>query len=124
MWSAWDNPRLGHLRLPVRNEAVGDDGLVLGVTEGRPFRVAYQVRCDTGWRVRAARVGVPDPEPLGVDPLSDGEGNWTTPDGRAVPELEGCVDMDISTTIQKYKTISPAVSRSAKGERHAAARVG
>jgi uncharacterized protein len=98
MWSAWDNLGLGHLRLAVRNEAVGDDGLVLGVTEGRPFRVAYEVRCDTGWRVRAARVGVPGPEPLGVDLLSDGEGNWTTPDGRAVPELEGCVAMDIYVT--------------------------
>jgi uncharacterized protein len=40
MWSAWDNPGLGHLRLVVRNEAVVADGLVLGVTEGRPFRVA------------------------------------------------------------------------------------
>ena len=30
----------------------------------------------------------------------------------------------ISTTIQNYKTLSPAVSRSAKGERHADTRVG
>jgi len=30
----------------------------------------------------------------------------------------------IATTIQNYKTLSPAVSHSAKGERHADARVG
>ena len=39
-----------------------------------------------------------------------------------VQELLG--HASISTTIQNYKTLSPAVSRFAKGERHAAARVG
>ena len=33
-----------------------------------------------------------------VDLLSDGQGNWTIPDGRAVPELRGCIDVDISVT--------------------------
>ncbi len=30
--------------------------------------------------------------------LSDGEGNWTTLAGRALPELRGCIDVDISVT--------------------------
>lgn len=98
MWSAWDDSGLGHLLLAVRDDAAVADGMVLGVTEGRPFRVAYGVRCDADWRVRAVRVGVPGPEPPRVDLLSDGEGNWTTPDGRVVPELKGCLDVDISVT--------------------------
>jgi hypothetical protein len=73
------------------------DGIVIGVTKGRPFRVAYEVHCDIGWRVRTARVGVPGKPPK-VDVLSDSEGNWTAPDGRAMPELEGCMDVDISVT--------------------------
>ena len=97
MWSAWDDPGLGHLRLAVHNGTIVADGLVIGVTEGRPFRVAYEVRCDADWRVRALRVGVPG-EPPGVDVLSNGEGNWKTPDGLAVPHLEGCTDVDISVT--------------------------
>ena len=97
VWSACDDPGLEHLRLAVSNDAVVADGMVLGVAQGRPFRVAYEVRCDPLWRVRAVRVGVPGTEPR-VDLLSDGEGTWTSSDGRAVPELEGCEYVDISVT--------------------------
>ena len=98
MWSAWDAPGLEHLQLARYNDSVVADGIVLGLTEGRPFRVAYEVSCDAGWRVRRARVGIPGPEVPGVDVLSDGEGNWTTSDGRALPQLRGCIDVDISVT--------------------------
>ena len=98
MWSAWDAPGLEHLSLAMYNDSVVADGIVLGLTEGRPFRVAYEVRCDAAWRVRRARVGIPGSEVPGVDVLSDGEGNWTTSDGRALPELRGCIDVDISVT--------------------------
>lgn len=98
MWSAWDAPGLEHLRLAMHNDGVVADGIVLGLTEGRPFRVAYEVRCDVGWRVRTVGVGVPGSEQPGVNVRSDGEGNWTTLDGRALPELRGCIDVDISVT--------------------------
>jgi hypothetical protein len=98
MWSARDDPGLEHLRLAVHNEVIVADGMVVGVMEGCPFRVAYEVRCDAGWRVRALRVATPYPELPRIDLRADGEGNWTTLDGRAVPELQGCVDADISVT--------------------------
>ena len=97
MWWAWDGPGLEHLCLMVGEDGVVADGMVIGVTEGHPFRVAYEVRCDVGWQVRAMRIGVPG-EPPRVHVLSNGEGNWTTPDGRFVPHLEGCTDVDISVT--------------------------
>jgi uncharacterized protein len=97
IWSAWEEPGLGHLRLAVRNSGIVADGVVLGMEEGRPFRLSYEVRCDPYWRVRAARVGVPG-EPAKVELLSDGEGNWAGPDGRAVAYLEGCEYVDISET--------------------------
>src|SRR4051812_44720331 len=97
MWRAYDNHRLEHLRLAVRGSGVVADGLVLGVTEGRPFRLAYEVRCDAYWRVRYARVGVPDESPK-AELLSDGEGNWQTADGRAMKYLAGCEYVDVSET--------------------------
>ena len=97
MWTAWGDPGLGHLRLAVRDSGIVADGLVLGLAEGHPFRVAYEVHCDASWRVRAARVGIPG-EPPKVEVLSDGEGNWATYDGRAVAYLEGCEYVDISET--------------------------
>ena len=98
MWSAWDGPGLEHLRLWMHDESIVADGMVISVTEGRPFRITYKVRCDVGWRVRAVRVWVSGAEQPQVDLLSDGEGNWTTPDGRAVSQLDGCVDVDLSVT--------------------------
>jgi hypothetical protein len=56
MWSAWDGPGLGHLRLAVRESGVVADGLVLGEAEGRVFRLTYDIRCDAYWRVRASQV--------------------------------------------------------------------
>jgi hypothetical protein len=56
MWTAWDKPGLGHLRPAARDIGVYADGL--GVAEGCPFRITYEVRCEADWRVRAARVGV------------------------------------------------------------------
>jgi uncharacterized protein len=97
LWSAWQGPGLGHLRLAVRESGVVADGLVLGVDDAHPFRLSYEVRYDPYWRVRAARVGVPG-EPPRVELLSDGEGNWTGPDGRSVSYLKGCEYVDISET--------------------------
>ena len=97
MWWAWDGPGLGHLRLAVRDSGVVADGMVLGVSDELPFRLAYEVRCDAYWRVRAARVGVPG-EPPEVELFSDGEGNWRGSDGRALSYLDGCRYIDISET--------------------------
>jgi hypothetical protein len=97
MWSAWQGPGLGHLRLAVRESGAVADGLVLGVHDGRPFRLSYQVRCDPYWRVRAARVGVLG-EPPRVELFSDGEGNWSGSDGEVVSYLKGCEYVDISET--------------------------
>jgi hypothetical protein len=97
MWWAWDRPGLGHLRLAVRASKVVADGVVLGAAEGRPFRLAYEVRCDTYWRVRAVRVVIAGESPK-TELLSDGEGNWATSEERSVPYLEGCRYVDISET--------------------------
>lgn len=98
MWSAWEGPMLEHLRLIEGDDAITADGVIVGVWEGRILRLRYEVRCDPGWRTRSVRVGTLDSETPEVDLLSDGEGTWTTPGGDAVPELRGCVDVDISAT--------------------------
>jgi hypothetical protein len=92
MWSAWHGPGLGHLRLAARESGVVADGLVLGVSDGHPFRLSYEVRCDPYWRVRAARVGVPG-EPR-VELLSDGGGTYrfVSLDGGFTADLP--VDLD------------------------------
>jgi uncharacterized protein len=98
MWSPWDGPGTEHLRLHVYSSGIAADSVVIGVAKGRPFRARYEVRCDPGWRVRSVRVAEVDSKAPTIDLLADGEGSWTTRDGATVPELGGCVDVDLSMT--------------------------
>jgi len=99
MWSAWEEPMLEHLLLTTSGGEIFADGMIVGLREGNPLRVRYKVRCDAAWRVRSVRVAALDSSKTpGVDLLSDGEGSWKTRGGEAAPELDGCVDVDISAT--------------------------
>jgi uncharacterized protein len=73
------------------------DGLVLAQVDGRPLRLNYLLRCDSSWRVRAAKVEVLPRGPR-LHILSDGDGNWRDELGRELPALEGAIDVDISVT--------------------------
>jgi hypothetical protein len=99
MWVPWEGPGLEHLRLVTSdNGGVVASGLVIGLEAGRPFRIGYEIRCDGLWRVREVRVGAPDLKQPVLDLLSDGEGHWKRRGGEAMPELDGCIDVDISAT--------------------------
>ena len=72
--------------------------MVIGLETGRPFRIGYEIRCDGHWRVREVRVAAPDSERPALELLTDGEGCWKGGDGEPLPELDGCIDVDISAT--------------------------
>jgi uncharacterized protein len=98
IWVAWEGPRLEHLRLVPHEEGVVANGLVIGLEGGRPFRISYEIRCDRRWRVREVRAVAPDSERPVLELLADGEGRWKRRGGESVPELNGCIDVDISAT--------------------------
>ena len=98
IWVAWEGPGLEHLRLVPHEEGVVANGLVIGLEGGRPFRTSYEIRCDRRWRVREVRAVAPDSEWPVLDLLADGEGRWKRRGGEPVPELNGCIDVDISAT--------------------------
>jgi hypothetical protein len=96
-WAQWDGPGLEHLRLRLRESGIEADGVVVGEEGGIAFKARYVIRCDPRWRTRELVV-----DPLdGSDPLhlnSDGEGDWRDASGRILPELQGCIDVDLSVT--------------------------
>jgi uncharacterized protein len=96
-WSRWDGPGLEHLRLRVREGGIEADGVVVGEEGGTCFRARYVIRCNQHWRTRELIL-----DPLdGSDPLhlsSDGEGDWRDASESALPELRGCIDVDLSVT--------------------------
>ena len=98
MWAPWEAPGLEHLRLVTSDDGVLANGLVIGLEAGRPFRIGYEVRCDGRWRVREVRAAAPDLERPVLELLADGEGHWKRGGGESMPELDGCIDVDISAT--------------------------
>jgi uncharacterized protein len=98
MWTPWERPGLEHLRLVASDDGAVANGLVIGLEAGRPFRIGYEIRCDGRWRVREVRVATPDSAQPVIELLADGEGCWKTGGGEPIPELDGCIDVDISAT--------------------------
>lgn len=96
----WDKAREGvgleHLLL----RAGAADSVVLAFDEeGRPFRLAYALEWDAAWRLREARLAVTTgagTRTLGL--RTDGQGRWRDGDARALPHLDGCLDIDIWPT--------------------------
>jgi hypothetical protein len=71
-------------------------GKVEATLEGVAINASYLVEADAAWRTRRVRV---DLEGAGLlEIFSGGEGDWSRADGKAIPELDGCLDPDISMT--------------------------
>jgi len=74
-------------------EARGD---VAATLEGKPLNASYRVETDAAWRTRRVRIALKGGGTLDI--LSDGAGHWRHADGTKLPELDGCIDPDISMT--------------------------
>ena len=71
-------------------------GKVAATLEGAAINASYLVEADAAWRTRRVRVGLEGAGLLEI--VSFGEGDWSHADGKAIPELDGCLDPDISMT--------------------------
>jgi uncharacterized protein len=71
-------------------------GTVAAVLEDKPLKASYLVETDSAWRTRRVRVELIGGGVLEI--LADGAGRWRRADGTALPDLDGCLDPDISMT--------------------------
>ncbi|PTL77011.1 putative glycolipid-binding domain-containing protein [Vitiosangium sp. GDMCC 1.1324] len=97
-WVPWSSPGHEHLILREVPRGLTAHSSVEGVTdEGRPFSLRYFLRTDNACRVREVELAL-----LGSDSRlalrSDGAGLWSDDKGRSLPELDGCIDVDISAS--------------------------
>jgi hypothetical protein len=73
-------------------------GHTAAVEAGAPFAVRCAIELDARWRTRAARVsGQSSHGPREVVLEADGDGGWRV-DGRAEPQLDGCLDVDLESS--------------------------
>ncbi|GAB4459651.1 MAG: putative glycolipid-binding domain-containing protein [Anaerolineae bacterium] len=98
IWEALTEPGLEHLRIQ-ENDLIAADGLIVGVAEGQPVRLHYEVRCDAHYRFIMVRVSLYTPTYHSLLLSLDADGFWRT-DKSDMPlaKLQGCLDLDISAT--------------------------
>jgi hypothetical protein len=98
VWRRLD--RLGHDS--ARLQRLGDgwrlDGAAVFMDPAGPCRLDYVVDCDETFRTSVARVaGWVGTEPVAIEIHADADRHWTM-NGRSVPEVAGCEDVDLSIT--------------------------
>jgi hypothetical protein len=97
-WSAWGGAEAGleHLDLVPDRQGMRASGVVIGATERGRFGLSYRLLIDPAWRLREAILATTAGRELTL--RADGSGSWTDADGCALPEIEGCVDIDVEAT--------------------------
>jgi hypothetical protein len=98
IWANQADIGLEHFCLRHGDDEITADGVVIGVEEDAALRIRYQISCDLSWKVRKVVVQSLDEDAQTIRFVSDGLGNWTNESGDLVPELKGCIDVDITAT--------------------------
>jgi hypothetical protein len=98
IWSNLTATGLEQLQLLYRSDEIIADGIVLGVEQDEPFRIRYEIYCDTSWCVRKVTITSLTEDEQTIRLLADGSGNWTNEAGEELPAFKGCIDVDISVT--------------------------
>ena len=96
-WAPADGDGLEHLRLHRNGAWIQADGVAIGGDRTLRWALTYTILLDAEWRVRSVAVA----DHAGDRRLrlqADGGGAWTTGDGTPLPELEGCIDVDLVAT--------------------------
>jgi hypothetical protein len=99
VWKSVKYPGMEYLTLrEAKNyrDSVQVESVVIGVPSTGAFRLDYQIQCDSQYVVRDARVSMAGGATLHL--TSDGDGNWFDANQQPIPDLNGCVDIDISAT--------------------------
>lgn len=96
-WSAWNGCETGLEHVDVRPSDGGHtiSGVVIGEEDGSRFGLHYRLKVDSLWHTKAVHLQTTSGQMLDLE--SNGQGSWTE-NGKARPDLQGCIDVDIQAT--------------------------
>jgi hypothetical protein len=103
LWRSLAWPGKEHLYLTQADTGWVADGLVMAAPQRPPFRFHYRIEVDEDWTFRRLETHRPFLE-ITAERLPDGElsrdasGAWRASGFDDVPDLTGCVDIDITVT--------------------------
>ena len=95
-WASQEGDGIEHLAFEAREDGFQVESVVVGQRYGKSYGLHYEVRCDTQWRTRYARLKI-----VGAGELElhgDGDGHWRDGHGLMLSAIEGCIDIDIAAT--------------------------
>ena len=95
-WRSADGIGLEHLSLQQPEDLILAEGVVIGDCGDGRFGCSYRICCDTGWRVRTVEVHAAGGASLLL--AGDGDGHWRDGAGTPLPQLSGCIDVDLAAT--------------------------
>lgn len=96
IWTAPDDQSTEHFTLRRGGDRTTLKGTVVLVTDRQPASVTYRVDVDDAWRTSAAEATISAGDERQVT-FEVADGRWTI-DGRARPQLDGCIDVDLGWT--------------------------
>lgn len=96
VWSSLLYPGMEYLTLNADGSSIEASGVVIGVEASVPFRLDYHLYSGPRYELRSLDAMVVGQGTLQIK--SDGQGNWFGGDGAPLPELAGCIDIDLSAT--------------------------
>jgi hypothetical protein len=98
VWRRLDLPGHDSALLRAVREGWRIDGVAVFSHEARPCCLRYSVHADDRWRTTSARVtGWLGTQQIALHLLADAERRWSL-DGTPVPEVTGCLDVDLAFT--------------------------
>lgn len=98
-WMAVQWPGFEHVIASYGPAGFRADSWLILASEAGPARVSYQLTCDSQWQVTALAIRVTGASPDRTLALTrDAAGHWQADGSRPLPDLHGCIDVDINRT--------------------------
>lgn len=95
-WRSLEGEGLEHLNITPAGNTFNATGVIIGERGDVPYGVRYSIDCASDWRVFHFLIETTSGLMLALK--SDGNGHWTTMAGDALPEFDGCMDIDLAGT--------------------------
>jgi hypothetical protein len=100
LWRSEDGKGAEYLFLMRSESGFVADSIVFATRDVAPSRARYRAELDLDWNIRGIALTVSNAgeadRTLALQ--SDGAGRWRNAAGTALPEFDGCLDIDISAT--------------------------
>lgn len=97
-WSRLGAPGLELLDLEIGEAGARFESAVIDADPAASYRIAYTIETDAAWRVQRVSIREIGGAERTLDLRGDGAGHWTDATDAPLPQLDGCIDIDLTAT--------------------------